>query len=285
MKITNQFKSKLRTYFVKRLGAYDYRHGWMRVPTCPYCGREHKLGVNLSMYRTNCFRCNAHPSPSQLVMDIEGFTEYHELLNFLNNGQFDELTFKEEKIELAEGKPIYLPEGFRNISMGKSQLAKSIRGYVKSVDSISAAFRDMALAMAQLNHSMDISLSRSIIKDNLNTTMPVTSLVRDHDITTLTKISQVLESNSSYLIMTHWRCIGRYSYAREHLMLSQWGIEALPQWVKLLVPTKSMSYLNPNAKDLLYCWTQMPSNMPSTWVSSLLTIRKSRWCFYQTVKM
>lgn len=131
MKITNQFKSKLRTYFVKRLGAYDYRHGWMRVPTCPYCGREHKLGVNLSMYRTNCFRCNAHPSPSQLVMDIEGFTEYHELLNFLNNGQFDELTFKEEKIELAEGKPIYLPEGFRNISMGKSQLAKSIRGYVK----------------------------------------------------------------------------------------------------------------------------------------------------------
>lgn len=141
----------------------------------------------------------------------------------MNNGQFDELTFKEEKIELAEGKPIYLPEGFRNISMGKSQLAKSIRGYVKSVDSISTAFRDMALAMAQLNHSMDISLSRSIIKDNLNTTMPVTSLVRDHDITTLTKISQVLESNSSYLIMTHWKCTGRYSYAREHLMLSLWG--------------------------------------------------------------
>lgn len=131
MKITNKFKSQLKTYFIKRLGAFEYRRGWMRVPTCPYCGREHKLGVNLSMYRTNCFRCNAHPSPSQLVMDIEGFTEYHELLNFLNNGQFDELTFKEEKIELAEGKPIYLPEGFRNISIGKSQLAKSIRGYVK----------------------------------------------------------------------------------------------------------------------------------------------------------
>ena len=95
MKITNQFKSKLKTYFIKRLGAFEYRHGWMRIPTCPYCGREHKLGVNLSMYRTNCFRCNAHPSPAQLIMDIEGFTEYHELINFLNNGQFDELQFKD----------------------------------------------------------------------------------------------------------------------------------------------------------------------------------------------
>lgn len=131
MKITNKFKAQLYNYFISRLGGYRYRRGWMRIPTCPYCGREQKLGVNLSMYRTNCFRCNAHPSPAQLIMDIEGFTEYHELINFLNNGQFDELQFKEEKIELAESKPLYLPEGFRNISIGDSQLAKSIRGYIK----------------------------------------------------------------------------------------------------------------------------------------------------------
>ena len=141
MKITNKFKAQLYNYFISRLGGYRYRRGWMRIPTCPYCGREEKLGVNLSMYRTNCFRCNAHPSPAQLIMDIEGFTEYHELISFLNNGQFDELQFKEEKIELAESKPIYLPEGFRNISLGDSQLAKSIRGYVKkrgfSVDQFS----------------------------------------------------------------------------------------------------------------------------------------------------
>lgn len=141
MKITNKFKAQLYNYFISRLGGYRYRRGWMRIPTCPYCGREHKLGVNLSMYRTNCFRCNAHPSPAQLIMDIEGFTEYHELINFLNNGQFDELQFKEEKIELAESKPMYLPKGFRNISLGDSQLAKSIRGYIKkrgfSVDQFS----------------------------------------------------------------------------------------------------------------------------------------------------
>lgn len=132
MKITNQFKSRLKTYFIKRLGAFEYRRGWMKLPVCPYCHRELKMGVNLSMYRTNCFRCNEHPNPSQLVMDIEGFETYHELINFLNSGKFDELEFHEEKVELAEAKPLYLPEGFRILNIGQSQVAKSIRGYVKS---------------------------------------------------------------------------------------------------------------------------------------------------------
>ena len=131
MKITNQFKSKLKTYFIKRLGAFEYRRGWMKLPTCPYCHRELKMGVNLSMYRTNCFRCNAHPNPSQLVMDVEGFDTYHELINFLNNGQFEELEFHDEKVELAEAKSLYLPDSFRLLSIGDSQIARSIRSYVK----------------------------------------------------------------------------------------------------------------------------------------------------------
>lgn len=131
MKITNQFKSRLKTYFIKRLGAFDYKHGWMKLPVCPYCHRELKMGVNLSMYRTNCFRCNEHPNPSQLVMDIEGFDTYHELINFLNSGKFDELEFHEEKVELAEAKPLYLPDSFRLLSIGDSQIARSIRSYVK----------------------------------------------------------------------------------------------------------------------------------------------------------
>lgn len=131
MKITNQFKSRLKTYFIKRLGAFDYKHGWMKLPVCPYCHRELKMGVNLSMYRTNCFRCNEHPNPSQLVMDIEGFDTYHELINFLNNGQFEELEFHDEKVELAEAKPLYLPNSFRLLSIGDSQIARSIRSYVK----------------------------------------------------------------------------------------------------------------------------------------------------------
>lgn len=131
MKITNHFKSKLYTYFVKRLGAWDYRRGWLRVPTCPYCGRKEKMGINLSLFRCNCFRCNAHPSPTQLIMDIEHLDTYAELLNFLDKGDFNELTFKEEKYELSESKPIYLPEGFINIYQGKNQLCRSVQNYMR----------------------------------------------------------------------------------------------------------------------------------------------------------
>lgn len=130
MKITSKFKSQLYTYFTKRLGAFNYKHGWLRVPVCPYCGRQEKLGINLSLYRTNCFRCGEHPSPAQLVMDIENLDTWPELTALLNNGDYNELEFHEEKIELPERKEVNLPEGFQNIKFGKSQLAKSIRGYM-----------------------------------------------------------------------------------------------------------------------------------------------------------
>lgn len=131
MKITAKFKSQLYSYFTKRVGAFPYKHGWLRVPVCPYCGRENKMGINLSMYRTNCFRCGEHPNPAQMVMDIEHFDTWSELVNFLSNGEFNELEFHEEKVELAERKPVYLPEGFTNIRFGESQLARSMRGYVQ----------------------------------------------------------------------------------------------------------------------------------------------------------
>lgn len=130
MKVTNEFKGKVKTYLVKRLGAFEYKHGWLRVPVCPYCHRENKMGVNLSMWRTNCFRCGEHPSPTQMIMDIESLDNYGELIKLLNNGEFTELEFRDEKVELSEKKPVYLPEGFKNISFGTSQLAKSMRSYM-----------------------------------------------------------------------------------------------------------------------------------------------------------
>lgn len=285
MKITNQFKSRLKTYFIKRLGAFDYKHGWMKLPVCPYCHRELKMGVNLSMYRTNCFRCNEHPNPSQLVMDIEGFETYHELINFLNSGKFDELEFHEEKVELAEAKPLYLPEGFRILNIGQSQVAKALEDMSRAVALSSLSCLSMELAMRRRGLTLGTSLYPFITEDNLDIITREMLSGKVLGITTLTKISQELAKNLSYLIMMRWRCIGRYTSVKVHSMPLLLEIEELPQWVKLYLDIKSMNYLNPHAKDLLYCWTQTPRNTQSILRSNLLPIKKSRWCFYQKEKM
>ena len=131
MKITKPFKNQLYNYFVKRLGAWSYRNGWLRVPVCPYCGREQKMGINLTTYRTNCFRCGEHPSPAQMVMDVENLETYNELLTFLKHGNFTELEFNEEKVELSEAKPVILPEFFKLINQGEGHIAKITRNYLK----------------------------------------------------------------------------------------------------------------------------------------------------------
>lgn len=130
MKVTSNFKSKLFSYFVKRLRAFKYRNGWLKVPVCPFCGRELKLGINLNTYRTNCFKCGYHSNPAQMIMDIEGIETYNELLKLLDNAEFTEYTFSEERVQLRERKVFYLPDGFRLITQGSSQLSKSIRGYI-----------------------------------------------------------------------------------------------------------------------------------------------------------
>lgn len=131
MKIQNNFKSKVYSYCKQRLGAFDYRNGWLKA-TCPFCGRELKFGINLSSYRTNCFVCNYHSSPTQMIMDIEGLDTYADLIKFLNNGQFTEHTFTEVRIQLRQSRPdLQLPEGFRLLTRGDSQVSNSIRNYCK----------------------------------------------------------------------------------------------------------------------------------------------------------
>lgn len=128
--ITEKFKSKLYTYCKKKLGAENYRNGWLKA-TCPFCGRELKFGINLNTYRTNCFVCHYHSNPAQMVMDLEGLDTYPQLIQFLNNEDYSEYTFTPERVLLGERKVFYLPEGFRLINQGSNQVAKSLRGYVK----------------------------------------------------------------------------------------------------------------------------------------------------------
>lgn len=130
MKLNSNIKGKMHQYFIRKIGAYDYRNSWMKS-NCPYCGREKKFGINLSSNRCNCFRCGEHPSPIGLIMYLENIDSFQEALHILESGDYSGYVFKEEKVELKGKKEFFLPDGFRNISMGNSVLAKSARNYLK----------------------------------------------------------------------------------------------------------------------------------------------------------
>lgn len=130
MKLNSNIKGKMHQYFIRKIGAFDYRHSWMKS-NCPYCGREKKFGINLSSNRCNCFRCGEHPSPIGLIMYLENIDSFQEVLHILESGDYSGYVFKEEKVELKGKKEFFLPDGFRNISMGNSVLAKSARNYLK----------------------------------------------------------------------------------------------------------------------------------------------------------
>lgn len=130
MRLNSHIKGQMHQYFIRKLGAFDYRKGWMKS-TCPYCGREKKFGINLSQNRCNCFRCGEHPSPISLIMYLENTQSFTEVLQILNSADYTGYVFKEEKVEIKSQKDFFLPEGFKNIKMGDSILAKSARNYLK----------------------------------------------------------------------------------------------------------------------------------------------------------
>lgn len=129
--LSNHIKGRLLKYFEARLGAYKYRNGWYKTKQCPYCGREGKFGINLSLNRCNCFVCGEHPSTIDLVMDLENLETYTEVLRVLDKEEYSGYVYKEEAVELKSKKALYLPEGFKLLNQGDSLLAKSARAYVK----------------------------------------------------------------------------------------------------------------------------------------------------------
>lgn len=133
MAILNKtLKRKLTEYFKNRLGMFDYRRGWMKGD-CPSCSKQFKFGVNISQNRTNCFYCGYNKRPLEVLIDVENFSGYSEaylLLNKLEGLDFKEgPTIIEEKFSKSGERK--LPEGFRLLSMGNSQLARSARSYLK----------------------------------------------------------------------------------------------------------------------------------------------------------
>lgn len=252
-KITNEFKTKLYNYFIKSLGAYQYKHGWMKLPVCPFCHREHKMGINLSIYRTNCFRCNYHMNPAQLVMDVEGFDTYAELLKFLDNGNFTDKAFSEEKIELSDAKPVYLPDGFKLINQGTSQVARSIRSYMLSRGfTIEESSKHGIGYVATEGPFLGTSSYHIIIRARSGIIMPEMLLDKVQDTIIQIKILRDLERNLLSSIKMPSTCIVRYLSVKEQSMHLLWETGLLPPWVRQSVLTKLTSLSNLQLIDLYF---------------------------------
>lgn len=133
MGFTKEFNGKVHQYVVEKLGAFDYRKGWMKCK-CPYCGKEGKFGINISRNHCNCFRCGEHPGVVQLIMYLENLDTYQEVYKVINSGNYSGYDFREEKEEeIKDYNPKFtLPEGFRLLLFGNSAISKSARNYVKN---------------------------------------------------------------------------------------------------------------------------------------------------------
>jgi DNA primase len=122
-----EMRNRIYEYSVKRLGMREYVRGWLKG-TCPSCGRSDKFGINIGMNRTNCFVCGYHPTPIILITEVETFSSISETHKFLKTSEG--LRYLEPVVERVERKEVKLPEGYINIAMGKSIMAKNIRAYV-----------------------------------------------------------------------------------------------------------------------------------------------------------
>lgn len=143
--LNEALKKKITDYFVSKHGCAPYANrGWYKG-YCPNCGKF-KFGFRLSDNRVNCFFCGPMGTPLKAIMQIEGFNTLPEVYNFLK-------TF--EGLEYYEGpskketfvKTITLPETFKLLTLGKTEMAKLARGYMRK-----RGFNPLSLSMLGIGY-------------------------------------------------------------------------------------------------------------------------------------
>ncbi len=131
----------------------------------------------------------------------------------------DDYSLRKRKSNLPRVSPCIIPEGFRNISIGDSQLAKSIRGYIKKRGfNPRPVFKIWVSAMEQWARLTGYLIIPFYYQGQLKYYNARNVIGKGSQVLIIPiKISQALANNLSSLIMTHWKCTGRYSFAREAL--------------------------------------------------------------------
>lgn len=125
---SDKIKKKLKEYFHDRMGMRDYNHGWMKGE-CPNCGK-YKFGIHIESERANCFSCGPQQNLMRVIRDFENFKTNQEVYNLLK--VFEGMDFaRMERVEQKEIKTPKLPDSFKVLILGDSQLAHTARNYIK----------------------------------------------------------------------------------------------------------------------------------------------------------
>lgn len=123
-------KGKLFKYFKERLHTKPSTKGWERCD-CFFCGGKYTYGINVSISKTKCFKCDEHKTPVELLMYMEGFTTYSEASQFLKVQQEYTGYSDNQRIKKSEVKRVELPDDFTPINIKTSLLGKAAQRYVK----------------------------------------------------------------------------------------------------------------------------------------------------------
>lgn len=129
MSLNAVLKKKVTDYFVSKYNCAPYANrGWYKG-NCPECG-EFKFGFHLGDNRVNCFKCGPMGTPLQAIMRFEGFEKLPEVYNFLRAFEGVEYYEGPAKKEV-EIKTIQLPESFKLLTLGQSEVSKLARSYMR----------------------------------------------------------------------------------------------------------------------------------------------------------
>jgi hypothetical protein len=125
----DKIRGKLITYFIHKLEVKPHKTGWLIRGTCPDCGARKKFGVNVYTNWAHCFKCEFKKQPLRLLMQLESLTTYSSTFKFLET--FHEADLNQKTPELLETKKSNLPESYKLISIGTSQVAKLAQSYMR----------------------------------------------------------------------------------------------------------------------------------------------------------
>lgn len=125
---SKKIEDKMNTYFINKLGMKPYTRGWMKGD-CPFCGKENKFGINIFSAKANCFSCGNHHNPIYVILQLEDLKLRVDAYKVLEG--YEETEYLAPIIEKQDVGKVRLPESFKLLTLGSSQIGIFARKYME----------------------------------------------------------------------------------------------------------------------------------------------------------